>query len=262
MLRVTHVGTACALLEIDVPDTPPLRLLTDPAFDPPGRRYHFGWGTSSTKLERPALDPAAVGRLDAVLLSHDQHADNLDDAGRRLVEGAPLVVTTRGAARRIGGAGHAGVRGLRTWESVEVGPVRITATPARHGPPLSLPFVGPVIGFVLEWPGQERGAVYVTGDTVRFGALAEVGRRFRIGTLVVHMGGVGFPLYGPIRFTMRARDAARLARDLGVEAVVPVHYAGWRHFLEPRAEAERAFAEAGLSDRIRWLEPGTASVIA
>jgi hypothetical protein len=34
------------------------RILTDPTFDPPGRRYNFGWVTGSSKLVGPALAPA------------------------------------------------------------------------------------------------------------------------------------------------------------------------------------------------------------
>jgi hypothetical protein len=30
-------------------------LLTDPTFDDPGRRYAFGWGTSSRKIAGPAI---------------------------------------------------------------------------------------------------------------------------------------------------------------------------------------------------------------
>src|SRR3954451_233496 len=92
----THLGTAMALLEIEG-----LRILTDPVFDPPGRRYDFGWGTGSTKLSGPALSPEAVGRIDAVLLSHDQHADNLDDAGRAFLPRAGVVLTTAPGARRL-----------------------------------------------------------------------------------------------------------------------------------------------------------------
>jgi hypothetical protein len=37
--------------------------------------------------------------------------------------------------------------------------IEITATPCRHGPPLSHPLAGDVIGFALRWDGQERGAL-------------------------------------------------------------------------------------------------------
>lgn len=92
MMRLTHLGGPTVLVELDG-----WRLLTDPTFDPPGRRYHFGWGTSSTKTHGPALTPAEVGAVDAVLLSHDHHADNLDDAGRALLPDVPVVVTTPAA---------------------------------------------------------------------------------------------------------------------------------------------------------------------
>src|SRR5262245_64817642 len=79
-MRLTHIGTATVLMEIGG-----LRLLTDPALDPAPRHYSFGPGTSSTKTETPALPAAGFGRLDAVLVSHDQHADNLDAPGRALL---------------------------------------------------------------------------------------------------------------------------------------------------------------------------------
>lgn len=85
MATLTHIDTACTLLEIGG-----WRLVTDPAFDPPGRRYWFGWGSSSRKTGTPAVRPDEVGAVDAVLLSHEQHGDNLDTAGRAFATSAPL----------------------------------------------------------------------------------------------------------------------------------------------------------------------------
>jgi hypothetical protein len=34
--------------------------------------------------------------------------------------------------------------------------------------------------------------------------------------------------------------------------VIPLHFEGWEHFSESRADVERAFAAAGLSDRLQW----------
>lgn len=75
--QLTHLGTAMVLLEIGG-----LRILTDPVLDPAGGVYSFGYGTRSTKLTAPAIEAASLMPIDAVLLSHDQHADNLDSAGR------------------------------------------------------------------------------------------------------------------------------------------------------------------------------------
>ena len=49
------------------------------------------------------LVPSEVGAVDAVLLSHDQHADNLDHAGRAFLPRAARVLTTVIGAPRIGG---------------------------------------------------------------------------------------------------------------------------------------------------------------
>jgi L-ascorbate metabolism protein UlaG (beta-lactamase superfamily) len=97
-VRITHVGGPTALIELGG-----WRLLTDPTFDAPGRRYAFGWGASSRKLAGPAVEPADVLPVDAVLLSHDHHDDNLDAAGRALLPSADAVVTTTSGARRLGG---------------------------------------------------------------------------------------------------------------------------------------------------------------
>ncbi|HWS93169.1 MAG TPA: MBL fold metallo-hydrolase, partial [Mycobacterium sp.] len=53
------------------------RIVMDPTFDPPGVHAYL------TKLTGPAVCADALGPVDAVLISHDQHPDNLDDDGRR-----------------------------------------------------------------------------------------------------------------------------------------------------------------------------------
>ena len=54
-----------------------LRLLTDPTFDTP-RDYPVGNGFVLTRTAAPVVSPDELGPIDAVLLSHDEHPDNLD----------------------------------------------------------------------------------------------------------------------------------------------------------------------------------------
>ncbi len=246
-MELTYIGGPTALIE-----AAGTRLLTDPTFDPPGKRYHFGWGTFSKKLAGPAIPAAEIGTVDGVLLSHDHHEDNLDAAGREMLPAAGTVVTTPSGHKRLG----ANSLGLAPWESTTVGEVKITATPARHGPPGSRPIVGEVIGFVLEWPGQSGGAVWITGDTVYFSGVGEVVQRFDIGTLIVHLGGVRFPVSGPARYTMNAAEGVRTSQELDAKTIVPIHFEHWKHFRQGRGPVEKAFAEAGLSDRVVWPEYG------
>ena len=96
-VRITHIGGPTVLIEFEG-----WRVLSDPTFDPPGRTYKFGWGTSSKKTTGPAIAAAELGPIDVVLISHDNHGDNLDDAGRALLPSAGAVVTTTLAASRLG----------------------------------------------------------------------------------------------------------------------------------------------------------------
>jgi L-ascorbate metabolism protein UlaG (beta-lactamase superfamily) len=247
-LRITHIGGPTTLIEIDG-----VRLLTDPTFDEPGRRYAFGLGTSSVKVAGPALRPDQLGRIDAVLLTHDHHADNLDDSGRALLPSVPVVVTTVSGAGRLG---HPGGIGLAAWGSTAVGSLEVTATPARHGPAFSRAIVGDAIGFALR-PAGSSSVVWITGDTVLFGGVRSVASRLTVDTAIVHLGKVQFGLTGPVRYTMSARDAASLVSLVRPRRVVPVHYEGWSHFHEGRAEAEAAFPPSTLT----WLTPGVAQEI-
>ncbi|MFC4044369.1 MBL fold metallo-hydrolase, partial [Dactylosporangium siamense] len=240
------------------------RLLTDPTFDPPGRRYNFGWGTSSTKVAGPAVTPAALGRIDAILLTHDHHGDNLDDLGRALLPQAATVLTTEAGARRLGGT----ATGLAPWATTTLTAedrptIEVTATPCRHGPPLSRPIVGDVIGFALRWDGQQHGQLWISGDTVLHAGTRAVAERLSIGTVLLHLGGVRFPITGPLRYTMTGRDAIQLCQAIRPRTVIPVHYEGWRHFRQSRAAAQREFAGAADDIRrsVRWLDLGVSTEI-
>jgi L-ascorbate metabolism protein UlaG (beta-lactamase superfamily) len=250
-VRITHIGGPTALIEIGG-----WRLLTDPTFDEPGRRYAFGWGTSSRKVAGPAVAASDVGPIDAVLLTHDHHGDNLDPAGRALLPSAGAVVTTASGARRLGGR----ARGLEPWqttrlEAPERPAIEVTATPCRHGPPLSHALVGDVIGFALRWNGH--GALWISGDTVLYDGVREVAGRVQVDTAILHLGGVRFPVTGPLRYTMTAKDAVELCRLVRPRTVVPIHYEGWSHFREGREAIERGFATAP-DVPVRWLPIGTA----
>jgi L-ascorbate metabolism protein UlaG (beta-lactamase superfamily) len=258
-VRITHIGGPTLLIEVG-----DWCLLTDPTFDPPGRKYNFGWGTSSRKLAGPAIAAADLPPIDAVLLSHDHHEDNLDVAGRELLASSGVVVTTASGARRLGGE----ARGLEPWATTQLEapgrtPIEVTATPCRHGPPLSRPIVGDVIGFALRWDGQVHGVLWISGDTVLYDGVRQVADRLRVDTAVLHLGGVRFPISGPLRYTMSAGEAIELCGLVRPRTVVPIHYEGWKHFREGRSAIEHELASAPEDVRrsVRWLPLGVATAI-
>jgi L-ascorbate metabolism protein UlaG (beta-lactamase superfamily) len=243
---LTLIGGPTVLIEIGG-----LRLLTDPTFDGPGM-YRLPHVTLE-KRAGPALTAAEVGRIDAILLSHDQHADNLDHAGRALLGEVPAVFTTRAGAERLGGA----ARGLAPWQTVDVtGDSRrlhLTATPARHGPVGIEPLSGDVVGFLIgiDAPGD---AIYVTGDTVWYEGVAEVARRYRPRLVILFAGAA--KTRGAFHLTMDSNDAIETAHAFPDAQIVAIHNDGWAHFTESREDLERAFAALGLADRLVHLKAG------
>jgi L-ascorbate metabolism protein UlaG (beta-lactamase superfamily) len=242
-IAVTYIGGPTVRL-----DVAGLRLLTDPTFEAGG--VYEGATSTLTKLRGPALDAEFVGPVDAVLLSHDHHFDNLDHAGRALVASAHLVLTTPLGASRLGPPAI----GLEAWRSMQLaapdgGTLRITATPARHGPAGG--DRGPVTGFVLT-RGDTGPAVYVSGDTVWFEGVAEVVRRFDVVIAVLFMGAARVAATGAAAITMTAADGVQFARACRGATIVPVHFEDWAHFSANRDTIQRAFDAAGLAQRLRW----------
>jgi L-ascorbate metabolism protein UlaG (beta-lactamase superfamily) len=232
-----------------------LSLLTDPAFDPP-RDYETGRGYSLVKLTGPALTIEQVGPIDLVLLSHDQHWDNFDAAGREFAASVPAVLTTPAAAERLG----ANPRGMATWSSLTFDRaddpmITVTSTPALHGPPGSASVMGEVTGFVLTADGLPT--VYVSGDNASLDLVAEVRREAGpIDVAILFVGAAQTAALGDQHLTLTSAQAVDAAIALEAAVVVPVHYDGWAHFTEGAADLEDAFAAAGLRDRLELRPHG------
>ena len=247
--QLTYVGGPTALLDLGG-----VRLLTDPTFG--AASTEFATPTYVLrKTEGPALTPAQIGRIDVVLLSHDHHFDNLDADGRRVLSDAHVVVTTIAGAGRLGGRSV----GLAPWESHDIrtaagAVLRITATPARHGPEGG--DRGPVIGFMLTVPASSDPVVYVTGDTVWFDGVAEVARRLHPDVVVLFGGAGRVSEAGPEPLTFTAAEAVILSRAFAPALIVPLHFEGWAHFTEGRADIEAAFAAAHMQEHLRWPVAG------
>ena len=250
-LTITLIGGPTALIEIDG-----FRLLTDPTFDAPGT-YQLPH-VKLEKLQGPAIGAEAVGKVDAVLLSHDQHSDNLDHSGKDFLAQAGRVLTTIAGAKRLGQ--HA--EGLAPWASTELTgkdgrSLTITATPARHGPAGIEPLSGDVIGFVVT--SADSRPIYISGDTVWYDGVAEVARRFKAGVVMPFAGAA--QTRGPFHLTMDTNDTIETARAFPDAVIVPLHSDGWAHFRQSSADLRASFDVLGFGARLKLLEPGVATVI-
>lgn len=260
-MKITYIGMATVLIEIGG-----TTIITDPVLDPKGTGYTIGKTNIARYVNEagPALSPERLPPVDLALVSHDQHKDNLDRAGRALLQAQGQTLTTVRGAQRLRDRHGVDAVGLAPWDHHDVvladgSVLRVTATPARHGPPVLASVVaGPVVGFVLEWSGFARGAVYLTGDTRLFRGVREVARRFPVGTVLMNLGAGRFSATGPACYSMPAEEGARAAHLFENATIVPLHFDGWSHLSEGREAVERAFVAAGLQGRTVWLPKGRA----
>ncbi|WND39878.1 MBL fold metallo-hydrolase [Streptomyces sp. BB1-1-1] len=231
-----------------------LRFLTDPTFDAPGD--HQAPAVVLTKTAPSAVDPADLGPIDVVLLSHDEHADNLDTSGRALLADVPLTLTTPSGGQRLGEK----ATGLADWQSIELdrpggGTVTVTGVPAIHGPGPRHevePVCGEVVGFLLT--GEGLPTVYVSGDNASLDAVKDIAERFApVDTAILFAGAPRFAeVFDGEVIVLDSAQATEAAQLLSARRVVPVHYDSWAHFTEGRTELAAAFASADLADRLDW----------
>jgi len=231
-----------------------LRIVVDPTFDDPGPHGYL------TKLTGPAAAEADLGAVDLVLVSHDEHPDNLDDRGRAFALSAPLVLTGPVAATRLGPRAV----GLPTWATHRVpgSDLTVLAVPAVHGPEdgerdADGNVNAEVTGFVLSGPGLP--VIYVSGDNASMRAVAEISRRVPdVDVAVLFAGAARVPAKFRGRpLTLDSRRAAAAAAVLGAGIVIPAHYDGWAHFSETGADLVTAFDEAGLASLLHLRDHGT-----
>jgi L-ascorbate metabolism protein UlaG (beta-lactamase superfamily) len=247
-LTLTLVGGPTVLIEYGA-----LRILTDPTFDPPGQYQGSQSSVKFLKTTGPALSADEIGRIDAVLLSHDHHFDNLDNAGRALLPNVETTYTTYSGAERLDGYAI-GMSPFETRTFIGQNDERlfVTATPARHGP-VGID-VGDVVGFAL---GTDRPGdlIYITGDTLWFEGTAEVARRFSP-KVVVMFAGAAEPR-GRFHMTMGSEDAIEAAHAFPNSTLLAVHNEGWGHLKETQEQLAAVFAQFNLGNRLVTFEKGT-----
>ncbi|NJD18634.1 MAG: MBL fold metallo-hydrolase [Gemmatimonadetes bacterium] len=230
-MRIRLIGHSTVLFEMEG-----VRLLTDPFFG--------SWGNPAyARVTPPALAREEVGPVDAVLLSHN-HWDHTDRVYFRSLSASVPVIAPRRArwVTRLKGART--VVGVRPWEALSVGGVRVTAVPALH--------MATTVGFVLEAPG---GVAYFAGDTYHRPFMRDVGARFRLDVALMPITTYRIPM------TMGERGAVQAVRDLRVPRVIPIHLA-----LQPRSPLLRTrqspqgfagrLAREGVRAQVEVLEPG------
>lgn len=239
--RITWLGHSTVLIDLDG-----VRLLTDPVL-----RTRF------IHLRRvgTATDAAAIGPLDAVLLSHLHH-DHADvPTLRRLGRDRRLVVPA-GGARLLRRKGFDHVEELGRGDELVIGDVAIRATHAEHhGRRAPFGDHAPAVGYLIE--GSSR--VYFAGDTDLFDEMSALATAIDVALLPV--AGWGFRVPAGHLDPERAAEAAvrlkpRYAIPIHWGTYRPVGFASGRSVRRAPEEFERRAAAVAPSVIVRLLDVG------
>jgi L-ascorbate metabolism protein UlaG (beta-lactamase superfamily) len=229
-------------------------LLVDPMLDEVGAREPVV-GTENTRrnplVPLPIAAAEVVSGVDAVLLTH-LHADHFDEAAASALRTSlPLFCQTEDATdlRR---RGFSDVRPLAVGEALDFDGLSVARTRALHGRGEVGARMAPASGYVLAAEGEPK--LYVAGDSIWAGEVAEALARHQPDVTVVNAGAAQFVEGGPI--TMDAADVCDIAQGAPSTQVVAVHMEAINHCLLSREELRGKLASLGLAAWVRVPEDG------
>lgn len=185
------------------------------------------------------------------------------------------------------------VHALGTWEGMVLDvetedrrskrcpSVKIRGMPGKHVPPGALnvvnDFLGavpPTNGWMVELGYSEKGKegydgeedsfengyrIYISGDTLMVDELKEIPERYKdqnIDLMLVHLGGT--TILGPkmplLMVTMDAVQGVQLMQLVDPDLTIPIHYDDYDVFLSPLDDFKKKVKEAGLEDKVVYLD--------
>lgn len=218
-LRLTWLGHSTVLVEMEGG-----RLLTDPVWGERASPLPFA---GPKRFHPPPLRLAELGRIDAVVLSHD-HYDHLDAPTlRALARGeAPgfsgRVITTLGVGAHLERLGFApgSVTELDWGGGAKVGEVDVVAVPAQHFSGRGLERNNTLwAGFCLLSP---RHRVFFSGDTGPTPEHRDIGASFGPFDVAMFEIGAYHPAWGDIHLGPEQAYKAFLASN--ARALLPIHW--------------------------------------
>ncbi|POR31093.1 Uncharacterized protein TPAR_08667 [Tolypocladium paradoxum] len=200
-LNITFIVAVTAILEING-----VALITDPFFSPAGTAWDHGVVVLKNKTT-PALGLQDLPVIDAVLLGHEDHHDNLDELGGRLPDGRKVLTRMDGAKNLAACA------------------PRRPANIFQRG---------------VYWTHHHGDLVWRDGWTAECDVLL---RRHRLHggacrnekqvpsqRRLLNLGAASVPVGDPpLRITVDGKQAAKLFREIGADILVPMHCDGWGH---------------------------------
>ena len=223
-------------------------LLFDPYLSDSLSRKYAATDKPHTRMTGLVISPDALDFIDIATSSHN-HTDHLDsETLSALIQGNPEMELHVPTANRAFAADRLGIdpdqlQAIDARQSIVLGPIELHAVPAAHEE-LAKDDLGrhQFVGYVAKlgpW------TVYHSGDTIPYDGMEEILRQWKIDVALLPINGrrperqVAGNLWG--------REAANLAKAIGVRMVIPCHYDMFEFNTETPAEFEDTCHTLGQS---------------
>ena len=240
---ISYLGHETLVIELDG-----VRLMTDPV---------LRWRIPLLTRHAPLPDLAILRDLDAVLISH-LHLDHANPRSLHLLPRDVLLVVPPGARAILRPYRFRDVRELAAGDSVQIGGVTVTATPAHHtGKRYPWGHMAGAVGYMI------RGSltIYFAGDTGLFDSLADLSEGLDVALLPIWGWGLRLP-----DDHMSPETAAWALQILRPRLAIPIHWGTFlplgakrfygRYLIDPPREFLRHASEYAPDVRTVVIPPG------
>jgi len=243
-LRYAWLGHSSVLLEVDG-----LRLLTDPVFSERASPFSFA---GPKRFHPTPLALADTQNIDAVVISHN-HYDHMDEASIRhlAAQGAQIFVPLGNKPQVLDwGVASAQVHEMDWGQSLRLGQVEITATPARHYSSRGMFDLHETMwaSWVISGPDHR---VYFSGDTGYGKSFQDIGKAYGPFDLTVMKIGAYGPGQSWVDVHMPPEETIQAHMDLRGKIMLPTHWGtfnlGYHPWKEPIERAQSAAKAKGVT---------------
>ncbi|HEV3244866.1 MAG TPA: MBL fold metallo-hydrolase [Candidatus Paceibacterota bacterium] len=233
-LHLTWIGHSTFLVQVAG-----MNILTDPIWSE--RASPMRW-LGPKREARPGIRFEDLPHIDVVLVSHT-HYDHLDRSTILKLGEAPSYLVPERVGKWFRSEGIENVKELPWWKSTEIGPLKISAVPAKHWSRRR--FFGEETagwgGYVVQTP---VATLYFAGDTgyhERY--FKDIGVKFPHIDLALIPIGAYFPREVFGRYHVDPREAIQVHREVGAKSSVGMHWGVFRLTQEPLHEPPKLLAK-------------------
>jgi L-ascorbate metabolism protein UlaG (beta-lactamase superfamily) len=224
-------------------------LLVDPMLGAKGTLPPFAFlrfkSRKNPTVSLPEESDALLERVTHAIISH-RHPDHLDEAGITFLKEKEIPVLCSIHDEEI--LHKQGLTIHQTfdyWEKQQFSGGYITGIPAIHGYGFVTKFMGDVMGFLLELPGEP--SVYLSSDTIYTDDVHQVLTEYKPDISVVACGAAQFDVFRPLLMNMD--EIIRFVRH-SPGKIIANHLEAINHCPTTRKQLRSKLVEEELQDKV------------